>query len=240
MKPPVDVPRVRDYLRILAGSWLVILCATVLSAIAVAAGARLLQDPVYVAVTRVFAVAPGDAQTHAAYEGNRASTVRMDTYVQLATSTIVTQRTIDELGLDETAEELAERVTAAPAPDTLSTFSFPMSALLDIQVTGGDPNGTRDIANALTGNLVAASREVEWNSSIQDAGPSLVLVDEAKSVQESRSSLLVDAGTGGAIGLGLSCLAVLAIGVRRDRILNRDHVGYVSGCRSHGDRAEPR
>lgn len=227
MKPPAGVPRIRDYLRMLARGWVVIVCATLLSAGAGVLVARYLQDPEYVATTRVFAVVPGDAQTHAAYEGNRGASVRIQTYAQLATSTIVTQRTIDELGLAETPEELAEHITTTSTPDTLSRFSYPLSVLLDVKVSGNDPDRTVDVANAVTRNLIAASEELEWNES--ESGPGLVLVDEAKTAPRVTESLLSVAGVGAAWGLALSALALMAVGAFGDRVLNRDQIEYVAG-----------
>jgi capsular polysaccharide biosynthesis protein len=210
----------------LSRGWLVITCATVLSAITMVVGDRCLQAPDYVASTQLFATVPGDAQTHAAYEGNRAGTVRIETYAQLATSTIVTQRTIDELGLSDTPEELAKRISVRSVPDTLSQFSYPLSVLLNVQVTGSDRGGTVDVANAVARNLAAATQELEWNDS--QSGPELVIVDEAKSAAEARHSWLYNAAFGAALGFALSCLAVLALGVSRDRILNRDQLAYVA------------
>jgi capsular polysaccharide biosynthesis protein len=236
VRPPAGVPRVRDYWRMLVGSWLVILCATALSsAVAVAAGG-LLKDPVYTASTQVFAVVPGDAQTHAAYEGNRGASVRVQTYAELATSSIVTLRTIDELGLQETPDELAEQISVRSVPDTLSRFNFPVSVLMGLTVSGSDPDTTVAIANAVTANLIAASEELEWHDS--EAGPALVLIDEAKSASEVPRPWRKDAGTGAALGLVLSVLAVLAVGAGRDRILDRDQIGYLTDGSTVGARTE--
>jgi capsular polysaccharide biosynthesis protein len=226
VRSPVDVPRVRDYLRMLARGWPVILVATLLSAAAVVASDRYVQDPVYAASTQLFAMVPGDAQTHAAYEGNRGSTVRISTYSQLAISTIVTQRTIDELGLPDTPAQLAKRISVRSVPDTLTRFAYPMSVLINVQVTGNDSNRTVEVANAVARNLVAASQELEWNGS--ESGPALVLIDDAKSATNAGRSWLSNAGIGAAVGLILSCLAVIAIGVSRDQVLSREQLGYVA------------
>jgi capsular polysaccharide biosynthesis protein len=226
VRPPVDVPRVRDYLRILARGWLVILSATVLSAVAVVAFERYVQAPVYVASTQLFAVVPGDAMVHAAYEGNRGSAVRSETYAQLATSTIVTQRTIDELGLPDTPAQLAERISVRPVPDTLSQFAYPLSVLLNVQVSGSDADGTVDVANAVARNLSAATQELEWTGT--ESGPSLLIVDEAKSATEAHPSLLSSASIGGGIGFAVSCLVILGLGIGRDRVLSRDQLAHIT------------
>jgi capsular polysaccharide biosynthesis protein len=219
----------------LARGWLVLLCATVLSAAAAVLASRCLQDPVYVADTSVFAVVPGDAQTRAAYEGNRGASVRMRTYAEMATSTIVTQRTIDELGLQETPEQLAERITVDSVPDTLSPFSFPLSVLLRVQVSGGDPGDAVATANEVTRNLIAASQEVEWNGVDNQSGPNLVLIDQAKTAHAVVDSWLSAAGFGAVLGLILSCLGILATGARRDAVLSGDHLAYVADSEIGGD-----
>jgi capsular polysaccharide biosynthesis protein len=210
----------------LANGWLVICCATVLSAGAVVGAQRLLADPTYVASTQVFAVVPGDAGVKAAYEGARGATTRIDTYVQLATSRLVTERAIDGVGLNITPEQLAERISVASIPGDISQFARPMSALMRIQVTGDSPGATVDIANAVTKNLIAASQEVEWTES--GPGAELVLVDSAASAAEDRPSLVKDLAFGGSIGFALSVVLVLAFGIARGTVLDRRQVDYVA------------
>jgi capsular polysaccharide biosynthesis protein len=210
----------------LVRGWPVLLIATILSGAAVVVSDRYIQDPVYAASTLLFAAVPGDAQTHSAYEGNRGSTVRISTYSQLAVSTIVTQRSIDELGLPDTPAQLAKRISVRSVPDTLTRFAYPMSVVVAVQVTGSDPKTTVDVANAVGRNLSAATQELEWSGS--ESGPSLVLIDQATSAKNIGRSWLSNAGIGAAVGLILSCLAVIAIGIRRDVVLSREQLGHVA------------
>jgi capsular polysaccharide biosynthesis protein len=219
----------------LANGWLVILCATLLSAVAVECAQRYLRDPVYSASAQLFAVVPGDAGVYAAFEGNRAATIRMDTYTQLATSVLVTSRTIDDLQLNITPAELAENVTAAPIPGDRSLVTFPMSALLRIEVTGDDPETTVRTVNSLAKNMAAASQEIEWTESgprspVPWVGPGaeLVLVDAAMTADEDRPSLIRNLALGGALGLAISCLGVLILGIARGAVLNRAQLDYVA------------
>jgi hypothetical protein len=121
-------------------------------------------------------------------------------------------------------------------PDTLSRFNFPVSVLIRLTVTGDEQSATVDIANALTANLIAASEELEWNDS--EPGPSLLLIDDAASAPEVPRPLLDDAATGAVLGLVLSCLAILALGAGRDRVLDRDHMTYIATGSAAGARAE--
>lgn len=226
MRPPTNVPRVRDYLRMVANGWLVICCATALSAAAVVGVQQILTEPTYVASTQVFAVVPGDSGVKSAYEGGRGATVRIDTYSQLATSRLVTERTIDGVGLNTTPEALAERISVASIPGDVSRFARPMSALMRIQVTGEDPDTTVDTANAVAEHLIAASQEVEWTES--GPGAELVLVDSAASAAEQRPSIVKDLARGAALGLVLSIAMVLAFGIARGTVLDRRQVDYVA------------
>lgn len=233
VRPPDNVPNVRDYLRILANGWLVILCATVLSAGAVVGVQQLLREPTYVASVQVFAVVPGDAGVKAAYEGGRGATVRIDTYGELARSRLVTERTIEEVGLNIAPSELAEHISVTSIPGDLSPYARPMSALMRIQVTGDNPDTTVDTANALATNLASASQEVEWTDS--GPGAELVLIDGAESAHQSGPSLVKNLAVGGSIGLALSVVMVLAVGIARGTVLDRGQVDHVVSQTIYGD-----
>jgi capsular polysaccharide biosynthesis protein len=225
VRPPNNVPTVRDYLRILASGWLVILCATMLSAGAVVGVQQLLREPTYVASVQVFAVVPGDAGVKAAYEGGRGATTRIDTYAELARSRLVTERTIDEVGLNITPSALAERISVTSTPGDLSRFARPMSALMRVEVIGDNPDTTVATANALAKNLTSASREVEWTDS--GPGAELVLVDDAESAHRGGPSLVKNLAVGGSLGLVLSVVMVLALGIARGTVLDRGQVDHV-------------
>ncbi len=199
----------------LSRGWLVILCATVLSAGATEC-AQLFRKPEYVASAQLFAVVPGDAGVRSAYEGDRGATVRMTSYAQLATSEVVTRRTIDDVHLNTTPSKLA---------DCISVELVPKSALINIQVTGHNADTSVQTVNALARNLVSISQEVEWSDS--GPGAELVPVDAAVSAHQSRGSLPRNLGLGAAIGLALSCLLVLAREVARSIVLDLNQLNHV-------------
>ena len=105
MKAPTPVPRIRDYLRIVARYWLIIVCATAFS---VGAGwlAHRTTAPVYQATSRVFVVAPGSAEVVDAYSGHLAAAGHAVSIQQLAKNPQVAKRTIDLLGLHQTPAQL--------------------------------------------------------------------------------------------------------------------------------------
>lgn len=234
MRAPLGVPRVRDYLTMLARGWVIILIATVLSAAAALCAQQFLRTPAYTASVQLFAVVTGDPGVHSATYGGMGATVRMDTYVQLAKSALVIQRTIDDVGLDVTVPELASNVGAAPMPGVISPLGRPMSALLRVQVTGADPDTTVKTVNALAANLIAVSQELEWTESelgdeIQFVGPAaeLVPVDPASAAQEVPAPLARSVAIGAGIGLALSSVLVLASAISRETMLNKGHVKHV-------------
>ncbi|MBI3213478.1 MAG: hypothetical protein HYZ38_06645 [Mycobacterium sp.] len=235
MNPPVGVPRLRDYLRIVAGGWFVIVCATVLSGIAALCVQNFVKAPDYVAETRLFAIIPSDAGVFAAYEGDLASTFRNgNLYPALAKSTLVANRTIDDLHLSMSPAALAKMVTVNATPTTLSPYALPASAVLQLRVTGDDPEQAVAIANALSNNLAAVSRELEWvlpkpDSPVRYTGPGaeLIRVDDAVTAQEVRPSWIKTVGTGAGVGLGFSVLLVLIVGLVRGRVLDKGQLNYV-------------
>ncbi|HEX2213213.1 MAG TPA: hypothetical protein VHH12_07150 [Mycobacterium sp.] len=212
MRPPANAPRIRDYLRLLVSGWLVILLAT-----AASAGAGWLawqtSAPLYVSTARVFVTTPGSATTLDAYYGHLNSISRIVTLQHLARSPQVTMRTIEQLDLDETPAELATTISVRVRD----------SAMLDIVVTGDEPDQTRRIANAAAEHLVRLSKEM---ATVDTSSPELVLVDPADpSVRQgSMWRFIIPAG---AIGLAISCVLVLAYGLLRDKLYGKGHVDHV-------------
>lgn len=213
MRPPAHVPRVRDYLRLMYNGAIVILCATVLS---VGAGWLAWQTatPVYASTARVFVKTPGSATPLDAHYGHLNSVARTLTFQQLARSPQVTLRTINQLGLEENpGNPLANRITVRVKE----------SAVMDVVVTGDDPELTRSTADAVVTNLVVLSKQMR---AVDTSSPELVLVDAAGPAgrQESIWDYLIPAA---GFGFALSALLVLGYGLLRDRVLGKKHIDHV-------------
>jgi capsular polysaccharide biosynthesis protein len=214
VKSPSGVPRLRDYAQIVRSGWIVILCATALSAGIGWLGWQTAK-PVYQASTTLFVITPGSATPLDAYYGQLTAVSRVQTYQQLAQSSQVTSRTIDQLGLAETTEELAAQISVAPTT----------SALLDVVVTGTDAERTQEIANAVGANMVELSRQL---AAVDTADTELVMVDGAGlATRQGSAWLSVITATG--LGFALSLVAVCALGLVADRLLARGEVGRVVG-----------
>jgi capsular polysaccharide biosynthesis protein len=212
MKPPTPVPQVRDYLRIVAKYWLVIVAATVLSA---AAGrfAQRSTEPTYVATTRVLVVAPGSAEVFDAYYGHLAAAGRAVSIGQLAKNPQVAKRTIDQLQLHETPAELVKRITTVVR-----------DAVIEITVTGDTPELARDTANSVLYNLMAVTDEV---GDLGKSGTDVVVVDAASGVSDARAPLARYLQLGAGLGFGLSVLMVIAYGRTRGAVLSEDQVARI-------------
>src|SRR3546814_11042414 len=101
-----------DYIRILRKNWLVIV-ATTLIGIAVAAGYSLTRTPMYEASSRVFVSTEAGGSVAELQQGGSFALQRVGTYVQLAESPLVLNPVIAELGLDGTADRLAAPVSSS-------------------------------------------------------------------------------------------------------------------------------
>jgi len=243
LRAPVDVPRARDYLRIAARGWVIILVATLLAPAAAFGFQKLTAERSYTASVLLFAQVAGDPGTYSAYAGGIGANSRMSTYVSLAQSSVISERTIEQLGLPLAPSELAAKVTAAWEPYAMSRFGRPSSALLRVGVTGTDPQTTIDMVNTLASVLMKMSGELEYieakpTDPIQYTGPvaELVAVDPATVAHEVQpdvtNTLLVATG----VGFALSLVLVLAFGLARDEVLTGGQLRQVANSyTSSGD-----
>jgi capsular polysaccharide biosynthesis protein len=212
MKPPTPVPRIRDYLHILARYWWVIVLATALS---VGAGwlARQTAHPQYQASARVFIQTVGSAEVYDAYHGNRTAMAQAISIQELARNPQVAKRTLEQLGLRQTPAELIERITPVVH-----------GAVVDIYVTADSPELARDTVTSLTYNLQALTDEI---GDLSKFGTDVVLVDGTSGAWDLRAPLKRYLLLGGVLGLALSVVLVLALGRGRDSLLSEGQVARV-------------
>jgi capsular polysaccharide biosynthesis protein len=203
----------RDYIRVLRKSWVLILLATLLG-IAVSAGYSLLQTPVYSSSTRVFVSTQSGETTSELVQGNSFTQARVKTYSSLVTTPIVLLPVIASLDLDLTAEELAKHVTATAPLDT---------TLISISVTDKDPVLAADIANAASQSLTAVVEEIESTPGRPTSPVKLTRVQDATVAATPVSpnvplNLALGALVGLALGVGAGVLReVLDTRIRNER-----------------------
>ncbi|MDH6235367.1 polysaccharide biosynthesis tyrosine autokinase [Cryobacterium sp. CG_9.6] len=135
----------KDYVRILHKSWILIL-ASVLFGIAAAAGAAIATTPTYIASTQLYVSvqAADGAATGELLQGTSFARQAVVSYVDVVNSAIVLDEVITELNLDLTAAELAETITSASPLN---------SVLIDVSVTNSDPQLAAQIANSVGQNF---------------------------------------------------------------------------------------
>lgn len=190
-----------DYIRILRKNWLVIV-ATTLIGIAVAAGYSLTRTPMYDASSRVFVSTQAGGTVAELQQGGSFALQRVGTYVQLVETPIVLNPVINELGLDGTADDLAGRVTSS---SPLNSF------LIDIAVQDADPVQAANIANAIAASLTEAVESIELRGDTQQSPVQLTRVKDA--LPEARPvspNVPLNLALGGLVGLALGIgIAVL-------------------------------
>jgi receptor protein-tyrosine kinase len=96
--------------------------------------------PLYASSTRLFVAPSAPIDAASAYQGTLFSQERVISYAELLAGKQLAGRVVDELGLDLTPAEVAQKVTAAPVPDTV---------ILEVTVTDTSPRRARDIATSL-------------------------------------------------------------------------------------------
>lgn len=145
-------------------SWWMLVIGTLVG-LAVASALTLTATPLYSSSTRLFVSVAGATDTSAAYQNNLFSQERVASYAELLHSTQLTGRVVDDLDLDLTPAEVAEKVTATAIPETV---------LLEVTVTDTSPERARDIAESL-GRVL--SQRVEELETADGAATSTVSVE---------------------------------------------------------------
>lgn len=141
----------QEFLKVLRTRWLTVVL-TVVAAVTGAVAVTMLTTPLYQASTRLFVSASSGSTLTEVYQGNRFSQERVISYAELITTEALAQRTVDKLGLDVTAEQLRQNVSASIKPDTV---------IIDVDVLDTSPVRARDIADGLSDEFVAMVRELE-------------------------------------------------------------------------------
>jgi receptor protein-tyrosine kinase len=213
---------IRDFVRVLRARRIIILAAVILGLGGAVAMTKLM-TPQYEASTRLFvstaAVPEGVTEV---YQGAQYSQDRVHTYTDVLIGEALAQRTIDRLHLNVSAKELAGRVTASAAPE---------SVLINVSVRDSSPTAARDIANALSDEFVTTATALET--------PKLGSEPDARVVVEQRASLPthpVSPKPALNLGVGLALGLVLGFGlaILRDRlddtVRSREIVEEITGA----------
>jgi len=198
----------RDYIRILRKSWLLIVVATLLG-VGVAAAYSLTRTPEYEASSTVFVSTQTSGNVAELQQGSSFAQARINTYVGLVETPIVLNPVIAKMDLDMTSTELARKVSASAALNT---------TLITVTVEDADPVQAADLANAIAASLSSAVPEIE-PSSAEGASPvRLTRVSDAlPPLSPSSPNVPLNLALGGLVGLAIG----IGIAVLRSVLDNR-------------------
>lgn len=196
----------QHYLTILRDRWISALVTALLVLGAVVAF-TLLQTPEYQATNRVFVQTQAGNSVADLNSGANFASQQITSYADVATTPLVLDPVIDELGLDTTAHELASRISTTVPPETL---------ILEITVTDDDPAQAAAIANATSKSLREQVAALETSG--EDPTVELTVIAPAT---EPASPASPSIPRNIAIGLVLAALAGVAIAIVRDLLDNR-------------------
>lgn len=194
----------RDYLRVLRKGWILIV---VIALVGVAAGAiaSLVTTPKYVASTQLFVSvqSSNQATTGDLVQGSSAAQQKVQSYVDVVTSSRVLAPVITDLKLNTTPHKLASEIGASSPLNTV---------LLNVTVTDANAKRSAAIANAIGTSL--RSVVVDQLEKPTDNGPSLVRITtiepavapSAPSSPRTALNVLIGLLVGLALGVGAAVL----------------------------------
>ncbi|WP_104130464.1 polysaccharide biosynthesis tyrosine autokinase [Cryobacterium sp. N21] len=204
----------RDYIRILRKSWLLIVALT-LVAVAAASVFSITTTPKFSAISKVFVSTQSSGTTSDLVQGNSFTVARVKTYSGLATTPLVLLPVIEGLNLDLIPAALADAISVSAPLDT---------SIIDITVTDADPVRAADIANAVSQSLTENVQQIEKPDDPGAAAPVKLTRVQVASVPNAPVSpnvplnLALGALVGLALGVGLAVLReTLDIRIRSQR-----------------------
>ena len=205
----------RDYIQTLRKNWILILAIAVVGVLA-AGGASLLMKPVYTSSTSVFVTIQTGAASSSSSELNQGSSYvqnQIKSFAEVARTDTVLQPVIDELGLDETVGQLAERVTATAPLDLV---------IIDISVEDPSPSRAATIANSIGRNLITAVERL----SKPEGGTSPVKMTSVSPALEATVATSPNVRLNIALGLVLGLALGIVVALLRRVLDTRIHTMY--------------
>jgi capsular exopolysaccharide synthesis family protein len=140
-----------DYIRVLRKNWLLIMMLALLG-LGTATTYSLTRSPIFESSSTVFVSTQAGSTAADLQQGSSFAQARINTYVGLATTPVVLEPVIADLGLGESAGELASRVTASAGLN---------STLITITVSDRDSARAAKTANAVAASLAEIVPQLE-------------------------------------------------------------------------------
>lgn len=184
-----------DFVQAMRQRWRVVATFVALG-LALAAVGTMLATPAYTSTAQLFvsfSSAGSNASAESLSQGSEFAANRVTSYPELVSSPRVLQPVIDELELDTTPQDLAERVSASVPTETV---------LIEVEAEATSAEDSAAIANAVAQNLVTVVQELDR---VEEGGSSPVRVSVTRQAvaPESPSYPTTALNLGAGLFLGL-------------------------------------
>lgn len=142
----------KDFIRVVRKGWLGLLVCGLVS-VGLGSSYLLTAERQYTATTELFVSVKSVVESAGeVVQGSSAAQLKVKSYVEVVRSAKVLDPVIEQLGLDETSESLAARVTTAVPQNTV---------LLEVSVSDPDPATAAKIANTIGSSTRAVVEDLE-------------------------------------------------------------------------------
>lgn len=229
----------QQYLQIVRRYWRSTL-ATVLACIVLAALFTLLQKPTYTSTSSVFLTVESGGTAGELSQGATYAERQVTSYVSVATTALVLDPVIQELGLDTTPARLASQLSVS-APSSTS--------IIKISAEDGSPTGAAELSNAVANSLLNAVDELappgpEGNRLVSATIIDSALVPTSPSAPRPTMNLALGGLLGLLLGFGQAVLrSVLDTRVRTaddvEEITEAPVLASINTMDTSADRAAP-
>jgi capsular exopolysaccharide synthesis family protein len=211
-----------EYLLVLQRRWRTWVAGLALG-IVVAGVVTTLAPVRYTAVAMSFVTVSGERDDggSAIFQESQFAVQRMSSYTKLTSSPEVLEPVIKDLGLDSTARELKEMVSASSPPNTV---------LLELSATSGEPERAAEIANAVSRQLGQHIQELERPDGSENSNVKVTLTKPATVPGDPSSPRwLLNLLLGAVAGLTLGLVAAVLRHHLDRRIKSAEDIRSLSG-----------
>lgn len=174
--------------------------AAVSATVLVAAVAGILLMPTQFVSTTQLLVSVSGTTTATAYENDNVVAGRINSYLALLTSEVVSQRVVDTLRLPISASDLTAKISATNVP--------PRTAIIDVAVTDSSAEGARRLAQTVADEFIAYAAAIETPTGEDDQKVRTIVVSEASEAQHRGTVPLVLIVLGACAALVLGAMVV--------------------------------
>jgi len=209
----------RDYLHVLR-KYAVLIVITTLIGVGAAAVWSLTRTPLYTASSTVYVSTQSGESVAELQQGQTFTQARVATYAALATTPVVIDPVITELGLDTTAAAQAKQVSATAKTGT---------NLITITVTDPDPAQAAEISNAIAASLTTT---VESLDTLEGQSTSPVRLERVQNAlppsQASSPNVPLNLALGLLLGLAAGIGVAMLLTVLDTRVRTKRDVQHIT------------